>query len=250
LHGELFHRSPRTTGFLKGFSAGLASTDRWRIPAEEFAPPGHFLVGEELDLEIAATGLLPSDFLDATLPLPTTAGGATPTSSDIPPRMHKRPRQWTPTEPRADLEANRTRCPSQPRPEPPVTMPVPPTRSSFVAAQDPSQPVHSFLLEGFCLLGAVICTLFPPCRRCNNSVCLCVLEIVRGLPGKTPQCCSPCKSAHTMCSTLTKFSSAYENGNDMVLRGFRVAFWEHLGSGSFQPLHPDPRAVDLTQTCA
>ncbi|KAJ7694027.1 hypothetical protein B0H14DRAFT_3530850 [Mycena olivaceomarginata] len=133
----------------------LASTDGPRIPVEEFAPPGHFLVGEELDLEIAAAGLLPSDFVGATLPLRSTAGEATPTSSDIPPRTHKRPCRRTPTEPGADREANRTRCPSQPRPEPPVTAPVPPTRSSFVATQDPSQPVCSFPLEGFRPQGAV-----------------------------------------------------------------------------------------------
>jgi hypothetical protein len=76
-------------------------------------------------------------------------------------------------------------------------------------------------------------TLFPPCCRCNNSGHLFVLEIARRLPGKTLRCCSPCKSAHATCSSWTKFSNAYEDGNDTVLQGFRVAFWEHLGSGSF-----------------
>jgi hypothetical protein len=203
-----------------------------------------------LDLEIAAAGLLPSDFLGAMLPPPTTAREEESLSFDILPRTQKRPRQRTPAEPRADREANGTRHPSQPCPEPPVTVPTPPPRSSFVATQDPSQPVHSFPLEGFRPQGAVVRTLFPPCWRCNNSSRLCVLEITRGLPSKTPRCCSPCKSAHATCSTWTKFSNAYEDGNNTALRGFRVAFWEHLGLGSFQPLHPDPRSVDLTQTRA
>jgi hypothetical protein len=138
--------------------------------------------------------------------------------------------------------------PSQPCPEPPVTVPTSPPRSSFFATQDPSQPVCSFPLEGFRLQGAVVCTLFPPCRHCNNSGRLCVMEIARGLPSKTPWCCSPCKSAHATCSTWTKFSNTYEDGNDTALWGFQVAFWEHLGSGFFQPLHPDPRLVDLPQT--
>jgi hypothetical protein len=203
-----------------------------------------------LDLEIAAAGLLPSDLLGATLPPPNTAGEEVSQSFDILPHMQKRPRRRTPTEPRADREANRTQCPSQPRPEPSVTAPTPPPRSSFVATQDPSQPVRSFPLEGFRLQGAVIRTLFPLCRCCNNSGRLCVLEIARGLLSKTPRCCSPCKSAHVTCSSWTKFSNAYEDGNNTALRDFRVAFWEHLGSGFFQPLHPDPRSVDLMQTRA
>ncbi|KAJ7325512.1 hypothetical protein DFH08DRAFT_817186 [Mycena albidolilacea] len=50
----------------------LVSTDRHWVSPEEFVPPGYFLVGEELDLELAAAGLSPSDFLGATLPLPWT----------------------------------------------------------------------------------------------------------------------------------------------------------------------------------
>jgi hypothetical protein len=234
----------------KVLSAELASLDRHRVPTEELASPGCFFVGEALDWEIALAGLSLGDFLGATLPPLTSVGEGMARSSNAPPRTQKRPRRQTPTELRADREASRAWCPSSPYPEPPSTASTLPTRSSFVATQDSSQPLHSFRLEGFRPQGAVVCTLFPPCRRCNNSGHLCVLEIARGLPGKTPRCCSPCKSAHTTCSSWTKFSNTYEDGNDMVLRGFQVAFWEHLGSGSFQPLHPDPRSVDLTQTCA
>jgi hypothetical protein len=228
----------------------LASTDGQQVPPEDFAPPGHFLVGEELDREIAVAGLLPSDFLGVTLPPPTIVGEETSPPSNAPPQTQKRPRRRTPTELRADREANRTRCPSQPHPKPPSAAPVPPIWSSFVATQDPLQPLCSFPLEGFCPQGAVVCTLFPPCQCCNNSGCLCALEIARELPGKTLWCCSPCKFTHATCSTWTKFSNAYEDANDTVLQGFRVAFWEHLGSGSFQPLHPDPCSVDLMQTRA
>ncbi|KAF8215538.1 hypothetical protein K438DRAFT_1954260 [Mycena galopus ATCC 62051] len=41
-----------------------------------------------------------------------------------------------------------------------------------------------------------------------------------------------------------KFSNAYEEGDEETLRDFRVEFWEHLGSGSFHLLRPDPRTVD------
>jgi hypothetical protein len=207
-------------------------------------------MGEALDREIVNTGLSPGDFLGATLPPASSVGEGTTRSSDAPPRTQKRPRRRTPTEPRADREASRARRPSPPRPEPPSTASTLTTWSSFVATQDPSQPLCSFPLEGFCPQGAVVRTLFPPCRRCNNTGRLCVLEIARGLPGKTLRCCSPCKSAHATCSSWTKFSNTYEDGDDTVLWGFRVAFWEHLGSGSFQPLHPDPWSVDLTQTRA
>jgi hypothetical protein len=235
---------------VKTLFAELASSDGRRVPVEEFAPPGYFLVGDELDRKIANAGLSPGDFLGATLLPSSSVGEETPRSSDAPPRVQKRPRRRTPTEPQADRKVNRTRRPSPPHPEPPSTVSTPPTRASFVATQDPSQPLRSFPLEGFRPQGAVVRTLFPSCRRCNNTGCLCVLEIARGLPGKTPRCCSPCKSAHATCSSWMKFSIAYEDGNNTVLRGFRVAFWEHLGSGSFQPLHPDPRSVDLTQTRA
>jgi hypothetical protein len=96
LHGESFPNL-HTTGFLKGFYAELVSTDGRRIPVEDFAPPGRVLVGEELDLEIAAAGLLPSDFLGATLPPPTTARKEASLSFDIPPCTQKRPCQQTPT---------------------------------------------------------------------------------------------------------------------------------------------------------
>jgi hypothetical protein len=203
-----------------------------------------------LDREIAIAGLSPNDFLGATLLPSTSVGEEASLPPDVPPRTPKRTRRRTPTEPRADREANRARRANPPRPEPPSTASTLPTRSSFVATPDLSQSPRSFPLEGFRPQGAVVRTLFPPCRRCNNSGRLCVLEIARELPGKTPRCCSPCKSAHATCSSWTKFSNAYEEGNDTALRGFRVAFWEHLGSGSFQPLHPDPRSVDLTQTRA
>jgi hypothetical protein len=185
----------------KVLSAELVSSDGRRVPTEEVASPGCFFVGEALDREITIAGLSPSDFLGATLPSLTSVGEGTARSSDAPPRTQKRPRRRTPTEPRANREASRAQRPSPPRPKPPSTVSALPTRSSFVTTQDSSQPLRSFPLEGFHPQGAVVRTLFPPCRRCNNSGCLCVLEITRGLPGKTLRCCSPCKSAHAMCSS-------------------------------------------------
>jgi hypothetical protein len=82
LDGELFI-NPMEPQLVEGFSAELASTDRQRVPPEEFASPGHFLMGEELDLEIGAAGLLPSDFWGVTLPSSTTVREEAALSSDI-----------------------------------------------------------------------------------------------------------------------------------------------------------------------
>jgi hypothetical protein len=53
---------------------------------------------------------------------------------------------------------------------------------------------------------------------------------------------------HVNCPNWTKFSNGYENGDDEVLCGFRIWLWEHLGEGSYSPMHPDPRWSDLSQT--
>ncbi|KAJ7364955.1 hypothetical protein DFH08DRAFT_799263 [Mycena albidolilacea] len=54
------------------------------------------------------------------------------------------------------------------------------------------------------------------------------------------------------CSNMgwTRFSNAYKEGKDKVLHRFRVLLWEHLGRGSYSPMHPDPWWLDLTQTRA
>jgi hypothetical protein len=59
--------------------------------------------------------------------------------------------------------------------------------------------------------------------------------------------CSPCKVAHLSCLSWTRFSNVFEEGDNEVLRRFRVLFWEHLGQGSYSPLLPDPQWSDLMQ---
>ncbi|KAJ7826590.1 hypothetical protein B0H14DRAFT_3467598 [Mycena olivaceomarginata] len=54
-----------TTGILEHLNGLTSSDGQWSSP-EETAVPGHVLVGDELDLEIIAAGLPPSDFLGAT----------------------------------------------------------------------------------------------------------------------------------------------------------------------------------------
>jgi hypothetical protein len=119
---------------------------------------------------------------------------------------------------------------------------IPPARVRSSAEQGSAQLPRVFPSEAFRPKGAVVRTLFPLCKRCNNSSRLCSLEVGNSLAPKTPRCCSPCKTAHM------KFSNAYEDGDNEVLRGFRVLLWEHLGKGSYSPVQPDPQWSDLSQT--
>ncbi|KAF8198703.1 hypothetical protein K438DRAFT_1966667 [Mycena galopus ATCC 62051] len=241
----------------------LASGDGRRVPLEESAPPGHILVGAELDLWIIASGYLPHLFYGATLPTPpppppvappapppsTAPPVAGPSRVSPPPRPSRsqakkegRSCKRTPTEPRADRESGRPAS-SQAPPERP-TIRIPPGCAAFVPTRDPFRSPQQFPAEGFRPEGAVVRALYPPCKRCGNLNRLCTLEIGKALPAKTPRCCSPCNAAHAPCSWWRKFSNAYEEGDEETLHDFRVEFWEHLGSGSFHPLRPDPRTVD------
>ncbi|KAJ7825740.1 hypothetical protein B0H14DRAFT_3468244 [Mycena olivaceomarginata] len=134
-----------TDGILEYLDDLASSNGQWASP-EETAPPGHIMVGDELDLEIIAAGLSPGDFLGATLPMPPPS--PLPTPSPSPPAAHS------------------------PSP-PPIT----------VLEEEPSP-----------------------------------------------------------------FSNAYESGDDEVLRRFWIWLWEHLGEGSYSPVHPDPQWLDLSQT--
>ncbi|KAF8130086.1 hypothetical protein K438DRAFT_1999465 [Mycena galopus ATCC 62051] len=246
----------------------LASGDGHRVPLEESTPPGHVLVGAELDLWIIALGYLPHLFYGATLPTPPPPPPAVPPApppSTAPPvagpsRVSPPPRpsqsqtkkegrscKRTPTEPRADRESGRPASSRAP-PECP-TIRIPPGRVAFVPTRDPFRPPQQFPTEGFRPEGAVVCALYLPCKRCGNLNRLCTLEIGKVLPAKTPWCCSPCNAAHAPCSWWRKFSNAYEEGNEETLQDFRVEFWEHLGLGSFHPLRPDPRTVDWMEAC-
>lgn len=133
--------------------------------------------------------------------------------------------------------------------KPPVIH-IPPVHTCSSAGRDPSQPLRSFPAERFRPTGAVVRTLFPPCKHCNNNGQLCTLEAKHPLAAKTPRCCSHCKVAHITCPNWTRFSNAFEDGDDEILGEFLVLLWEHLGGGSFLPLQPDPRWSDLTQTHA
>ncbi|KAF8194459.1 hypothetical protein K438DRAFT_1761367 [Mycena galopus ATCC 62051] len=231
----------------------LASGDRHQVPLEESMPPGHVLVGAELDLWIIVSGYLPHFFYGATLlapppplpiappaPPPPTAPPASPVAgpsrASPPPRPSRsqtkkegRSRKRTPTEPRPDRESGRPAS-SQAPPER-LTIRIPPGRAAFVPTRDPFHLPQQFPAEGFRPEGAVVQALYLPCKRCGNLNRLCTLEISKVLPAKTPR-------------WWRKFSNAYEEGDEETLHNFRVEFWEHLGSGSFHPLCPDPHTVD------
>ncbi|KAF8174641.1 hypothetical protein K438DRAFT_1771486 [Mycena galopus ATCC 62051] len=107
----------------------LASGDGQRVPLEESTPPGHVLVGAELDLWIIALGYLPHLFYGATLPTPpppppvAPPAPPPPTAPPVPPvagpsrvsppphpsrsqtKKEGRSRKRTPTVPHADRES-------------------------------------------------------------------------------------------------------------------------------------------------
>ncbi|KAJ7334220.1 hypothetical protein DFH08DRAFT_814246 [Mycena albidolilacea] len=74
-----------TDGVLEYLDEIASSNGQWASP-EEIAPPRHIMVGDELDLEIIAAGLLPGDFLGATLPTPPRP--LSPTLVPSPPAAH------------------------------------------------------------------------------------------------------------------------------------------------------------------
>jgi hypothetical protein len=137
---------------------------------------------------------------------------------------------------------------SQPEGQKPPTIRIPLAHACSSAGRDPDQLPRAFPSEAPRPKGTIVHTLFPPCKWCNNNSWLCTLQVEHPLAPKTPRCCSPCNVAHVNCPSWTKFSNAYESGDDEVLRGFRIWLWEHLGEGSYTPMHPDPQWLDLSQT--
>jgi hypothetical protein len=231
------------------------------------------MVGDELDLGIIAAGLSPSDFLGATLPtppppplptpLPSPPAARTPSpppiavleteeSSLAPPPMPPPAHKKRPKARRAPAYHPQTsgRSASQPEGRKPPVIRIPSARARSSAGRDPSRYPRAFPAERFRPKGVVVRTFFPPCKYCNNNGRLCTLEAGYLLSTKTPRCCSPCKVAHISCPGWTKFSNAYEDGDDEILSEFLVLLWEHLGDGSFSPLQPDPWWSDLPQTRA
>ncbi|KAJ7305493.1 hypothetical protein DFH08DRAFT_976238 [Mycena albidolilacea] len=102
-----------TEGVL-GYHDEIASSNgRWSHP-EDTATPGRILVGDELDLEIIAAGLPPSNFIGATLPMPPPPPSPTPAPSPPIARPPSPPqsRCWRRTSLRLHLSP---RCLSHPR---------------------------------------------------------------------------------------------------------------------------------------
>jgi hypothetical protein len=128
----------------------------------------------------------------------------------------------------------------QPEGRKPPTIRIPSACVHSGAGENPTQQPQTFLSKEFRLKGAVVRTLFPPCKRCNSTGRLCTLEVGAQLLPKTPRCCSPCKVVHLSCLSWMRFSNAFEEVDDEVLRDFRLSFWKHLGQGSYSPLLPDP----------
>ncbi|KAF8154317.1 hypothetical protein K438DRAFT_1777951 [Mycena galopus ATCC 62051] len=206
----------------------LASGDgRW-VPLEESAPPGHILVGAELDLWIIALGYLPHLFYGATLPTPPPPP---PVAPPAPPPSTAPP----------------VAGPSR------VSPPPRPSRSQAKKDDLASVPLPSRVrTENQVIL--------PRLKHLPNTRPFGFLPVLRGGVqagrGRGPRSLSamqvlrqPQLPVYPGDRWWRKFSNAYEEGNEETLHDFRVEFWEHLGSGSFHPLHPDPRTMDWMEAC-
>ncbi|KAF8169214.1 hypothetical protein K438DRAFT_1983520 [Mycena galopus ATCC 62051] len=124
---------------------------------------------------------------------------------------------------------------------------VPASFSARLPEPDTSQALRPCTTDRLRPQGAIIRTLYPPCRRCAAADQLCVLDFPPSdpLPSRPPRCCHPCQQCHASCDMVAGLSAAFEARDEDWLSLFRVEFWEHLGDGIFQPLLPDPRSTDL-----
>ncbi|KAJ7608958.1 hypothetical protein DFH06DRAFT_1346638 [Mycena polygramma] len=65
---------------------------------------------------------------------------------------------------------------------------------------------------------------------------------VVGAPRRT---CKRCFNAHETCEAWGEFYAAYTDQDEVALGRFLFEYWEHLGNGVYQLLHPDNRLSDL-----
>jgi hypothetical protein len=144
-------------------------------PGGDCTPQARF-GGRRTGSRIIAAGLPPSDFLNATLPTLPPPPAPTPTPS--PQAAHHQSWFWR--------QRIHRPCQRLPQGQKPPTIRIPSAHARSSAGRDPAQLPCTFPSEVARPKGAIVCTLFPPCKRCNNTGRLCTLEVGHPLAPKTP----------------------------------------------------------------
>ncbi|KAJ6490617.1 hypothetical protein C8R47DRAFT_1214909 [Mycena vitilis] len=133
---------------------------------------------------------------------------------------------------------------------------IPPPRSRLFAnrqipeaprlTRDDSIAPSTFEHEGHRAIGAVVRQLLPACRRCGSGrFCTDDTDPNERQPNKPRRTCKRCFSKHETCESWGEFYAAYSDEDEIALRAFQFEYWEHLGNGVYQLLHPDGRLSDL-----
>ncbi|KAJ6457148.1 hypothetical protein C8R47DRAFT_1328565 [Mycena vitilis] len=127
---------------------------------------------------------------------------------------------------------------------------IPPPRSRLFAnrqipeaprlTRDDSIAPSTFEHEGHRAIGAVRPSTSLLKRKVaqpsNSYTAVCIT------PRRT---CKQCFSKHETCESWGEFYAAYSDEDEAALRAFQFEYWEHLGNGVYQLLHPDGRLSDL-----
>ncbi|KAJ7266786.1 hypothetical protein C8J57DRAFT_1510877 [Mycena rebaudengoi] len=141
--------------------------------------------------------------------------------------------------------------------------PVAPT--SWVSSQVPGQPPvpaacplaradrveRVFSGKSSRPVGSVVQGLAPGCDLCNRRGTICTTwagprDPNGALPMKGRRACDACSTAHRICELWQDFADAFEDHRSLAR--FQFEYWEHLGTGHFAPLEPDPVSSN-PQTC-
>ncbi|KAJ6502928.1 hypothetical protein C8R47DRAFT_1193212 [Mycena vitilis] len=133
---------------------------------------------------------------------------------------------------------------------------IPPPRSRLFAnrqipeaprlTRDDSIAPSTFEHEGHRAIGAVVRQLLPACRRCGSGrFCTDDTDPNERQPNKPRRTCKRCFSKHETCESWGEFYAAYSDEDEAALRAFQFEYWEHLGNGVYQLLHPDGRLSDF-----
>ncbi|KAJ6453264.1 hypothetical protein C8R47DRAFT_1254475 [Mycena vitilis] len=153
-------------------------------------------------------------------------------------------------------EARRSRSPPRKRMRLRGRGYIPPPRSRLFAnrqipeaprlTRDDSIAPSTFEHEGHRAIGAVVRQLLPACRRCGSGrFCTDDTDPNERQPNKPRRTCKRCFSKHETCESWGEFYAAYSDEDEVALRAFQFEYWEHLGNGVYQLLHPDGRLSDL-----
>ncbi|KAJ7626528.1 hypothetical protein DFH06DRAFT_1141840 [Mycena polygramma] len=186
---------------------------------------------------------------------PVPSSSRRPQRRSSPPRRYAQPPRrpcWFPPEARRSRSPPRKRV----RAHPPTPRRAPPPRSRLFAnypiaeaprlTRDTSTAPTTFEHEGHRAVGAVVRQLVPGCRRCGSGIfCTDDTDPNEKMPNKPRRTCKRCFNAHETCEAWGEFYAAYTDQDEVALGRFLFEYWEHLGNGVYQLLHPDNRLSDL-----